>query len=431
MSVINNKYLTVGYQKRHLVPITPMLNRKVMGRKGIGKLSLLSIAETITIYSSKNGQKNALQISTQKLREAVSQTQTYYPEEVDDSGIDFEGNGTKIVLTNLKKSRTTALAGKLKQRLARRFAVIGADKQFEVKVNGEPITISDRNYLTKAQYLWYYLRPADEDIPAQPADEYTKQCKSGVLRKSFSRSGELSIAGKPAYVYGWIATAPKPGDLDDDENINRIAIMVRGKMAKDDMLNEIGTTALYSKYMKEVVHGDDLEKVIQRHLANNLWLLDPAWDRDTKLPSVEEAIKTQFDVINAGLTREEQEARLDVRYQKPSGKHVIIELKRGDRTVKFIELIAQVDKYFSALTKILKKHDTDEDFEIIVLLGKRLDGEKVDHDIESKHLRQLAEVNTRILYYDQLLANAETLYADFIAKNSSLASLETLINSIG
>lgn len=132
--------------------------------------------------------------------------------------------------------------------------------------------------------------------------------------------------------------------------------------------------------------------------------MDPAWDRDTKLPSVEEAIKTQFDVINAGLTREEQEARLDVRYQKPSGKHVIIELKRGDRTVKFIELIAQVDKYFSALTKILKKHDTDEDFEIIVLLGKRLDGEKVDHDIESKHLRQLAEVNTRILYYDQLLA---------------------------
>lgn len=50
---INNKYLTVGYQKRHLVPITPMLNRKVMGRKGIGKLSLLSIAETITIRTTQ------------------------------------------------------------------------------------------------------------------------------------------------------------------------------------------------------------------------------------------------------------------------------------------------------------------------------------------------------------------------------------------
>lgn len=160
---INNKYLTVGYQRRHLVPITPMLNRKVMGRKGIGKLSLLSIAETITIYSSKNGQKNALQISTQKLREAVSQTQTYYPEEVDDSGIDFEGNGTKIVLTNLKKSRTTALAGKLKQRLARRFAVIGADKQFEVKVNGE-VFILNHHSNDVNRFLYPELRLSSRSV---------------------------------------------------------------------------------------------------------------------------------------------------------------------------------------------------------------------------------------------------------------------------
>ena len=35
---INNKYLTVGYQKRHLVPITPMLNRKSYGTKGYWKV---------------------------------------------------------------------------------------------------------------------------------------------------------------------------------------------------------------------------------------------------------------------------------------------------------------------------------------------------------------------------------------------------------
>ena len=87
-------------------------------------------------------------------------------------------------------------------------------------------------------------------------------------------------------------------------------------------------------------------------------------------------------------------------------------------------------KQYSCNMQFIDWLKSNKDFEIIVLLGKRLDGEKVDHDIESKHLRQLAEVNTRILYYDQLLANAETLYADFIAQNSSLASLETLINSI-
>ena len=590
---INKKYLTVGYQKRHQVPITPVLKRKVMGRKGIGKLSLLSISETISIYSSKDGQKNALQLSTKNLRDAVTTSKTYYPEEIDVSGIDFDGNGTKIVLTDLKKSRILALEGKLKQRLARRFAVIGPDNNFDVKVNGESIKLSDRNYLSKAQYLWYYLRPEEDGVPAQTATYYIDQCRAAILKKSFPRNGTIVIDGKNVCVHGWIATATKPGDLDDDENINRISIMVRGKMAKDNMLSEIGTTALYSKYvfgelsaefldeddaedittssrqdffdddaryvalksfieseltqirttwedersdggeeeackyevikewydslvgddkraakqlfgkinqltvageqkkdlfkhgilafeslklknelsalqdvepdnldaflkvagrldsieatyyyqivksrlaviqrMKEVVQEGDLEKVVQRHLANNLWLLDPAWDRDTKLPSVEEAIKTQFDIINANLSPAEQDARLDVRYQKPSGMHVIIELKRGDRTVKFMELLGQVDKYYSALTKILKKHDTDEDFEIIVLLGKRLDGENVDHDIEDAHLRQFANVKTRILYYDQLLANAETLYADFIATNQPLSTLETLINSI-
>src|ERR1700749_44444 len=42
---INDKYLNVGYQKRDVEgPYTSTLHRHVMGRKGIGKLSLFSIA---------------------------------------------------------------------------------------------------------------------------------------------------------------------------------------------------------------------------------------------------------------------------------------------------------------------------------------------------------------------------------------------------
>ena len=40
LSDINNKYLTVGYQKRSESGLSPILHRPVMGRKGIGKLSL-------------------------------------------------------------------------------------------------------------------------------------------------------------------------------------------------------------------------------------------------------------------------------------------------------------------------------------------------------------------------------------------------------
>ena len=42
---INNRFLKVGYQKRNDSALSPILKRAVMGRKGIGKLSLFSIAK--------------------------------------------------------------------------------------------------------------------------------------------------------------------------------------------------------------------------------------------------------------------------------------------------------------------------------------------------------------------------------------------------
>ncbi|MEI2775387.1 MAG: DUF6058 family natural product biosynthesis protein [Tetrasphaera sp.] len=52
---INQRYLNVGYRRRedqhNVAASSTMRNRPVMGRKGIGKLSLFSIAKTITVQS--------------------------------------------------------------------------------------------------------------------------------------------------------------------------------------------------------------------------------------------------------------------------------------------------------------------------------------------------------------------------------------------
>lgn len=74
-----------------------------------------------------------------------------------------------------------------------------------------------------------------------------------------------------------------------------------------------------------MVSDGSLEKVVQEHLSKNLWLLDPSWDRGTEAPIVEQAFKTQFDIIDVGLTQEEKDARLDIRYKKAS-----IDSKRFD-----------------------------------------------------------------------------------------------------
>ncbi len=49
---VNNRYLTVGYRKRdEITGLTPG-KRHPMGRKGIGKLSVFSIADTVEVYST-------------------------------------------------------------------------------------------------------------------------------------------------------------------------------------------------------------------------------------------------------------------------------------------------------------------------------------------------------------------------------------------
>jgi len=56
----NARYLKVGYAKRDAEPeLTPKYLRLPMGRKGIGKLSLFSIADTVEVQSAKGGIKMA------------------------------------------------------------------------------------------------------------------------------------------------------------------------------------------------------------------------------------------------------------------------------------------------------------------------------------------------------------------------------------
>ena len=78
LSDINNKFLTVGYQKRSESGLSPTLHRPVMGRKGIGKLSLFSIANVVEVYSKKDGEINGFRIDTNSLKEAIKTNDTYF-----------------------------------------------------------------------------------------------------------------------------------------------------------------------------------------------------------------------------------------------------------------------------------------------------------------------------------------------------------------
>jgi histidine kinase/DNA gyrase B/HSP90-like ATPase len=65
---LNNRFLYVGYKRRDAgLNITPK-GRPVMGRKGIGKLSLFAIADTIRVESAKSGERAGLILKAEDIR---------------------------------------------------------------------------------------------------------------------------------------------------------------------------------------------------------------------------------------------------------------------------------------------------------------------------------------------------------------------------
>ena len=94
------------------------------------------------------------------------------------------------------------------------------------------------------------------------------------------------------------------------------------------------------------------ERVIQNHLFKHLWLLDPSWERAAQTERMESRVEKAFDSINAGLSEEQRNGRLDIKYKTTGNKHVVIELKRPDVTIDSSELQKQVKKYRGAVLNI-------------------------------------------------------------------------------
>lgn len=263
---INQKFLYVGYQKRTGAGEfrTPK-GRKPMGRKGIGKLSLFSIANRISVYTKKKGElPQSFLMDSQKIRneiqtENASTPGIYKPEQIEHDQLIAE-HGTILRIADLKKLRITAntVTG-LKKRISRRFSILGSD--FKILVNGELVDFSDRDYFHKARFIFQY------------GEDYAKHCvnldKDGDKLMKYDRDFRFDENGQKAgdgvhAIKGWVAIARRSNDLDEksgnEDNLNKITIMVRGKVAQEDILHSFSLGGMITKYMFGEIHADFLDQ---------------------------------------------------------------------------------------------------------------------------------------------------------------------------
>ena len=273
---VNSRYLHVGYQKRNGkgAEVLTTKGRKPMGRKGIGKLSLFSIANQIYVHTKSEGSPAvSFLMDAARIRQAIagenpSTPGRYRPERLD-PGNDIEGHGTKIKITDLKKVRLTqgSING-LRKRIARRFSILD---DVEIRVNGHRVKFSDRDYFHKARFLYQY--GADY---AHLCNNLDHNADTGNLL-CFDRGHRFDEKGikngNGSYeVKGWIAIARRSNDLDDssqDENLNKITIVVRGKVAQEDILQEFRLGGMITKYIYGEIHADFLDEDAKEDIATS------------------------------------------------------------------------------------------------------------------------------------------------------------------
>lgn len=251
---INLKYLLVGYQKRkQREAFSPKFNRPVMGRKGIGKLSLFSIANSIEVHSIKEGLTQAFEMKRDDILAQINENEgVYFPTPIDPIPIE---KGTTIIISDLKNR--SFYPKSLKKRLARRFSIIGEKHNFRVSINGDPISIDDRDFFKKIQFLWTLgLDSSDFDFSN--------------IRKVISLPNTINISGQDYNITGWIGTVEYPSHLDEEGvNNNRISILCRGKVAQEDILDSYTEGGIYASYLVGEIEADFLDANDQEDIATS------------------------------------------------------------------------------------------------------------------------------------------------------------------
>jgi len=259
-----DRFLTVGFDRRDQIgPLSENLNRDPMGRKGIGKLSIFSIAKVASVFTTRDGEQTAFRMDAQQIKTQIKQSGggPYKPTSLSINA-KHPSVGTRIILENLSKSITGLTTGALKKRVARRFSIIGPQNKFEVKVDGETIGPSDRGYHLMLEYLWTYGNQSE-----------LVDLSTRLETDSFDRSSNLNaiLTSHGLKATGWIGTVRKPGQLFDDgsDNLNRVAIFMRGKLAQEDVLSSIGHKEIFADYIVGELHCDDLDEDAQDDVATS------------------------------------------------------------------------------------------------------------------------------------------------------------------
>ena len=325
---VQTKFLVVGRDKRKAEGSDTVTYdgqvRKMIGRKGLGKIAGFGVAGLVCVRTVRDGQFVEFEMDYDEMRRSLdtpqsNRTKTTYKPRVTGWGPIKHSNGTVVSLKRLKRSRAIDLK-ELRRGLALHFSILG--RSFQLGVNGRDIRPSERSLRKACQFTWDYQNEYIDDT-------------------------------KTHSVTGWIGTMSETIPRDQERGV---VVMTRGKLVQEATTFDVGGKGLTGQhglaYLVGEIHADfldDVEDLISTGRRSVVWEQEPA-------ASLREWLNSQILKVCGEWADKRRVLHMQVIREAPAYQERIQNLPEKEKKI--------VDKFLSVVVK--QENVDDETFRRVV-----------------------------------------------------------------
>lgn len=299
-----NKFLKIGYTKRKDGLENTNSNRPFIGRKGIGKLALLSCAKRIHVATKTlNTDFVGGIIDNSNLDSAINDDlnpQQYPLESIDlsvfDSKKDGMTKGTIIYFEDINDGIRNRIEY-IRKLVALFFRFSLIDSSFKIYLNDDPITLNELNDLSlSTQFVWQVN---------SMEDPYLKD-KISATSEHIKRYKKIDSS---LPITGFIASVEKPSHLKIKQTTETVTVdlYVNGRLREKDLLKHIPSTRLVESYLYGQIHYNALDSGKDRFTSSREGVLsdDPLFKSFLdELKSIIASIMADWDIWRDELNQD-------------------------------------------------------------------------------------------------------------------------------
>lgn len=242
---LNDEYLVVGRNRRKSGSSKTAKGRKPIGKKGLGKLSVFGICDSVSVRSVKSGLANQFVLDLELIKS--SKSNSYQPKIIEHSVATSEPDGTEIILKGIRRKSPFRI-DETAVSISKKFTVLDELNLIFLENGKNPTRVRNEDKFRgmNTQFKWSF-----------PSEEFGK---------SYPHYGEI---------VGEIITLETPVK---DTEMRGIYLVSRGKIVNSASFFGLRDNDQFHNYVTGYLHIDFIDDLLSDLISTDRHSLN--WEHD-------------------------------------------------------------------------------------------------------------------------------------------------------